>query len=174
MKKLFSFICILMASLTVLVGAPKKTLPKIIVRKTDGGSSATINRYNTVNYTPGDGETDPIATLDCYGEGLTACRVPRGHTVMANSLGNYNDNTSRRLQDININNRIIDAVNELIEFSETQVTNGKDKGKKSKTIAVNILNTRRYDTFKLDAKWKYDQRGDGSMVISIIPGTLNL
>lgn len=168
MKKLLSFICFLIILFGIMANAAAHEIPKVIVHKSNGGSSAIINCYNTVNYDPCEGNTDIIGRLECYGQGFTLCRVPRGSTLIS-ALPGTNQTPNDK-----INNDIIDIVNELIEVSANPETQNMDCGQKSKTIAVNIPNTRKYFTFKINAQWNYDAKGNGDIIISIIPGTLDM
>lgn len=161
MKKIFLSICLCMATFALIAD-----VPKIIVNKANGGPSAIFNRYNYVTYTPSDGSTYIMGTLDCTGNGYTKCRVPRGSDLMLTNP-NYG-----RISNVNINGTLVNAINDLIEFSETQSGNGIYQGQKSQTIAVRNPNTRGFDTYMVNAKWRYNRNGDGQMIITIYQGAL--
>ena len=144
----------------------------IRVDRRNGGPSALVNKYRDVLYSPVEGQPYN-AVLTCEGDGYVACRVPRNHTVMTlnpsgHGLGNNHEQISA-----GVNAQIVDAINQLIEESETEFDHGRLQGRTSKTIAVRIPNTRGYNSHNIVARWNYDENGDGTIIITITSGVLH-
>lgn len=153
MKKLFLLISICAFSLTMMAGS----VPSVIVTKSHGGLTAIINLYNDVTYTPAINNN--LATLNCYGAGFSYCRVP------SNALAPTSNGTAI---DATTNTQIIHAMNELIEMSETQVSQGVNTGVDSRTIAVASSTCRgSYDTYSIKCNWTYRNSSDGTIVLTI-------
>ncbi len=134
--------------------------PAIIVRKYNGGWWAWLNLYNRVEYTPStDGGP---AILECSGKGFSFCRVPSASFNYV--LGSTNNGTVNMTPQVNA--RLIDAVNQLIEQSENRGSKGVTNGTASTKIAVQG-SSKKVDTYVVKAKWSYNQYGEGTVNIYI-------
>jgi len=153
MKKLFLLFSICAISLTMMAGS----VPSVIVTKSHGGLTAIINLYNDVTYTPATNNS--LATLNCYGTGFSFCRIPS--TALAPTSNGV-------VLDANTNTQIVNAMNELIEMSETQFSQGINTGISSKTIAVASTTCRGgFDTYSVKGNWNYRSTGDGTMKLTV-------
>lgn len=155
MKKLFLFISII----TMAFGLMAKEVPNVIVHKSNGGLQALINCYNEVIYTPGANVGDP-ANLECQGTGWTFCRVPS----LSFTFFNPTNHSSNAVADKSIAN----AINQIIEYSESTMTRGATSGTKSVTIAV-PTSTRGSESYFVKGDWQYNQYGEGDLKIYISP-----
>lgn len=176
MKKLLLIICMAVTAFG-LNAKNREEEANIRVDKTNGGPSALINRYRNVSYTPVEGQVYS-GHLQCNGDGFVACRVPRFHTIATLVHdGSDNDGISTQRIDPNVratlNDQIVDAVNQLIEQSETEFNQGNRQGQASKTLAMRIPNTRGYNSQSIVAKWNYDEKGNGTVFITIRSGLLH-
>lgn len=141
----------------------KGDLPTIIIHKSDGGPWAFLNLYNDILYTPAQDETHP-ATLDCTGSGYSACRVPRN-----NALSMY---TSNIIGNPTVSPVFADAINQIIEISEREASNGCTRGSQSKKIAIQA--GRGTETYAVKGSWQYDSRGGCTMYIYVTPIALRI
>ena len=132
-------------------------LPTIIIHKSDGGPWAFLNLYNDILYTPSADQSQP-ARLDCMGPGYSSCRVPRGN-AFAISPSTLNNPT--------LNPVFVDAINQIIEVSERESSNGCMRGSQSKKIAVN--GNRGMETYAVKGTWQCDSRGGCTMYIYVTP-----
>jgi len=133
-------------------------LPTIIIHKSNGGPWAFLNLYNDILYTPAQDEEHP-ATLDCTGAGYSSCRVPRNNALSLYSQGVTGNS--------DLSPMFVDAINQIIEVSERETSNGCMRGTQSKKIAVN--GNRGMDTYAVKGTWQCDSRGGCTMYIYVTP-----
>lgn len=157
MKKLFLFISIV----TMAFGLMAKEVPNVIVHKSHGGLQAIINCYDDITYTPATSEGLP-ANLDCYGAGWSFCRVPS----MSFAYFNPTSHSSYAVADKGLTN----AINQIIEYSESNLSRGTTSGSKSITVAV-PSGSRGSESYFVKGTWVYDQNGDGELKIFINPAS---
>ena len=158
MKKLLllASICLIGISASFAEGDPA-----VIVRKYNGGWWAWLNLYNKVEYTPS--QNGGPALLECSGKGFSFCRVPSA--AFSFVLGSTNSNGSVNLTP-QVNTRIADAVNQLIEQSEDKGSKGVCSGTATKKIAVQST-SKQTDSYVVKGKWSYNRYGEGTMNIYI-------
>ncbi|MCQ2285563.1 MAG: hypothetical protein MJZ76_01655 [Bacteroidales bacterium] len=154
-----SFLLPFIGNISQLFAKDKPQTVLLEVNKSNGGYWAAINLYANVNYTLDnyDAANNIIyARLDCEGNGLSACRVPR------QSNGNSSAAASR---DALNNEAMAQAINQLLETAEKEMAKGTFNGTKStKTISPKNGKSQLYF---YNAEWKYDKNGNGKMSIRI-------
>ncbi len=142
--------------------APLYTLS---VSKYNGGLLSLINLYGNVTYNE---VTDELcntinATLTCYGQGFTRCRVP-------SDAGNYTPNTQRALPA-----GLASVVNGMLEKSEQQVERGVKTGSDCKKVlpqsstpirSCGNQNARR-PMYVYSSRWNVNDRGEGTVKVSL-------
>jgi hypothetical protein len=143
-------------------GEPLYTLS---VNKCNGGILSLINLYGNVTYNEVmDDLCNTInATLTCYGQGFTRCRVP-------SDAGNYVPNTQRSLP-----TGLADAVNTMLEKSEQQAERGVRTGAETKKVLPqSSMNSRNGSTqnarrpmYVYSSRWNLNGNGDGTVNISL-------
>ncbi|MBQ6070409.1 MAG: hypothetical protein IKQ75_00530 [Bacteroidales bacterium] len=138
-------------------------LPTIIIHKSNGGPWAFLNLYNDILYTPAQDEEHP-ATLDCTGSGYSSCRVPRNNALSLCSQG--------AIGNPNLSPMFADVINQIIEISEREASNGCTRGSQSKKIAIQA--GRGTETYAVKGSWQYDSRGGCTMYIYVTPLSLRI
>ena len=135
------------------------------VNKCNGGILSLINLYGNVTYNEVmDDMCNTInATLTCYGQGYTRCRVP-------SDAGNYTPNTQRILPA-----GMASVVNSMLEKSEQQMERGVKVGSESKKVlpqsSVNSRNSgnqnARRSMYVYSSRWNFNDHGEGTVNISL-------
>jgi hypothetical protein len=143
-------------------GEPLYTLS---VSKHNGGILSLINLYGNVTYseTMDDMCNTINATLTCYGQGYTRCRVP-------SDAGNYTNNTQRVLP-----TGLATVINDMLEKSEQQLERGVRNGMDSKKVmSTNTSSRRSVDSrtarrpmYVYSSRWNYNDRGEGTVNVSL-------
>lgn len=144
-------------------GEPLYTLS---VSKHNGGILSLINLYGNVTYseTMDDMCNTICATLTCYGQGYTRCRVP-------SDAGNYTNNTQRVLP-----TGIATVINGMLEKSEQQLERGVRNGMDSKKVMSpnSTASSRSADNrsvrrpmYVYSSRWNYNDRGEGTVNVSL-------
>lgn len=151
MKKLL----LLLGLCTLTLGLWAKDKPFVIVHKSNGGYLAWLNLYNDITYTPSSDPNVP-ATLDCYGSGWSFCRVPR---ISMNDFSVISGGTNNNIAN---QTAVLNAINKLIEDSESQGQKGALSGTKSKTIAA-----ANGTTYFVKSTWAYNSYGEGDIYIYV-------
>ncbi|MBO4654695.1 MAG: hypothetical protein J5644_04035 [Bacteroidales bacterium] len=145
-------------------GDPLYTLS---VSKSNGGILSLINLYGNVVYNETLDETCSVvcASLTCYGQGYTRCRVP-------SDAGNYATATQCR----SLPAGMATVVNNLLEQSELQMQNGVKIGAQSKKIipqsnSVKVRTagnqTVRRPMYVYSSRWNFNDSGEGTVKISL-------
>ncbi len=157
MKKLLllASICLIGISASFAEGDPA-----LIVRKYNGGWWAWLNLYNVIEYTPS--QNGGPALLECSGKGFSFCRVPS--SAFSCTVGSTNNGSVGLTPQVN--SRLADAVNQLIEQSENSSSKGVNSGTATKKIAVQS-SSKKVDTYVVKGKWSYNQYGEGTVEIYI-------
>ncbi len=147
---------------TAKADAPLYTLS---VNKCNGGILSLINLYGNVTYNEVmDDMCNTInATLTCYGQGYTRCRVP-------SDAGNYIPNTQRTLPA-----GFANVINSMLEKSEQQAERGVTTGTESKKVLPqSSMNSRNGSTqnarrlmYVYSSRWNVNDHGDGTVYISL-------
>lgn len=142
--------------------APLYTLS---VSKHNGGLLSLINLYGNVTYNEvmDDMCSTINATLTCYGQGYTRCRVP-------SDAGNYTPNTQSILPI-----GFADVINSMLEKSELQAERGLKAGVDSKKVLPqNGMPTKstgnqqsRRPLFIYSSRWNVNDRGEGTVNVSL-------
>lgn len=161
MKRFFLFI----AAFAMAFSLSAKKQPFVIVHKSNGGYLAWLNLYDDINYTPSNDETVP-ATLDCSGAGWSFCRVP--HVSMGEFRSINTTNASAT------NTAFTNAINEIIEYSETHSRGGVTQGSKSITVSIPSNNRSGNSFFAVKGEWQYNSYGEGDLYIYISPLPLDV
>lgn len=135
------------------------------VNKCNGGLLSLINLYGNVTYSEVmDDMCNTInATLTCYGQGYTRCRVP-------SDAGNYTPNTQRSLP-----TGMAVVVNSMLEKSEQQVERGIRTGSDTKKVlpqgSVYTRNSgnqnARRPMYIYSSNWNVNDRGEGTVRVSL-------
>lgn len=131
------------------------------VSKVNGGILSLINLYGSVSYNETyDNLSNTIhASLNCYGQGYTRCRVPA-------DAGNYVPPTQARQLPAGFAN----TVNAMLEQSERNVENGVTRGSDSKKVMPSQNARNNNDSRSMyiyTSKWNCNNTGDGTMTISL-------
>lgn len=138
----------------------------LTVTKCNGGILSLINLYGNVTYNEVmDDMCNTInATLTCYGQGFTRCRVP-------SDAGNYTPNIQRTLPA-----GFADVINSMLEKSEQQAERGVTTGAESKKVLPqssmnsrnggSVQNARR-PMYVYSSRWNVNDRGEGTVNISL-------
>ena len=152
MKRLLIFVSLI----SMVLGMTAREYPDVIVRKHNGGFWAIFNLYNDIVYTPADGEGG-LAELDCSGNGFSFCRVP----MLATGGSGREDPAETQA--------ITNAINDLIEFSETRTPSETRLANNvhSVTVAIPASGNRGPRYLQLRAVWDYEPNGDCEMRITI-------
>ena len=158
MKRFFLFI----AAFAMAFSLSAKKQPYVIVHKSNGGYLAWLNLYDDINYTPSNDESVP-ATLDCSGAGWSFCRVP--HV----SMGEFRAFRNTRVNIEAANNAFTNAINQIIEYSESQCRSGASQGTKSVTVSLPSTGRSGNALFAVKGEWQYNQYGEGDLYIYINP-----
>lgn len=135
------------------------------VSKYNGGVLSLVNLYGNVTYNEVmDDMCNTInATLTCYGQGYTRCRVP-------SDAGNYTTNTLRTLPA-----GMASVINEMLGKTEQQMQNGVKVGSDSKKVLPQNSaysrnsgnqNTRR-PMYIYSSRWNFNDNGEGTVKISL-------
>lgn len=131
------------------------------VSKVNGGILSLVNLYGSVSYSETYDElVNTIhATLNCYGQGYTRCRIPA-------DAGNYVPPTQARQMPAGF----ASTINSLLEQSERKVENGVFRGSDSKKV-LPTQNTRSSNTSRnmyiYTSKWNNADAGNGTVTISL-------
>ena len=131
------------------------------VSKVNGGLLSLVNLYGSVTYSETYDElVNTIhATLNCYGQGYTRCRIP-------SDAGNYVPPTQARQMPAGFAN----TVNALLDQSERSVSNGVTRGTDSKKV-MPAQNGRTGNNCRnmyiYTSKWNCNNTGDGTVTISL-------
>lgn len=159
MKKIFLLIGL--SILTCSLWA--EGLPSIIIHKTNGGEWAWLNLYNDIYYTP---STEPgvPARLDCTGRGYSACRVPRDNNIQVANVLHPNEFTETTAAE---QLAICNAINKIIEASETELVKGRNTGSTSQTIVVPTAVRGINKTFCVKGQWAPTPRTDGETTLYV-------
>lgn len=138
-------------------------LPSIIIHKTNGGEWAWLNLYNDIYYTP---STEPgvPARLDCTGRGYSACRVPRDNNLQATNALRPTEFTETSVAE---QLAIANAINSIIEASESALTHGTLSGTAAQTIAVPTTVRGVNRTFNIKGQWMPTPRAAGETTLYI-------
>ena len=141
-------------------GEPIYTLS---VTKSNGGILSLINLYGNVVYNETMDEMCSVicATLTCYGQGYTRCRVP-------SDAGNY----VQPLQARRLPTGFATTVNTLLEQSERKIEQGVQRGSETKKVMPNYStrstgNRTNRDLFIYSSKWNCNNSGNGTVTISL-------
>ena len=135
------------------------------VSKYNGGVLSLVNLYGNVTYNEVmDDMCNTInATLTCYGQGYTRCRVP-------SDAGNYTSNTQRSLP-----TGMSVVINSMLEKSEQQAERGIKTGSDSKKVLPQgsmysrnsgSQNARR-PMYIYSSNWNVNDRGEGTVKVSL-------
>ena len=165
MKKInLFFLCLLLIPLMVNSQTEIKivsqntqadSIPNVIVHKSDdGGLRAHFYGYKEVTYTPSS-ELNGPANLDCSGTGWTYCRVPSSSFSFDTPTRNNTSNSTE-------NKAIENAINKIIEYSETLLDRGTLSGSKTFVLAVGSN-----EYYSVKGNWEYNKHGEGDLYIYI-------
>ena len=167
MKKIALFF-VLAVMLCPAFNSPAKAdapIYTVSVNKCNGGLLSLINLYGNVTYSEVmDDMCNTInATLTCYGQGYTRCRVP-------SDAGNYTPNTQRSLP-----TGMAVVVNSMLEKSEQQVERGIRTGSDTKKVlpqgSVYTRNSgnqnARRPMYIYSSNWNVNDRGEGTVRVSL-------
>lgn len=144
-------------------GDPLYTLS---VSKSNGGILSLINLYGNVSYNESMDETCSVicATLNCYGQGYTRCRVP-------SDAGNYATATQCR----SLPAGMATTINNMLANSEQQMQRGVRNGTESKkVIPQSSMNSRnnsdqrvRRPMYVYSSRWNFNAHGEGTVNITL-------
>ena len=135
------------------------------VTKCNGGILSLINLYGNVTYNEVmDDLCNTInATLTCYGQGFTRCRVP-------SDAGNYTPSFQRSLP-----TGLATVINGMLEKSEQQAERGiRTGGDSKKVLPQNSVRTRasgnqqaRCPMYIYSTRWDVNDRGEGTVKVTL-------
>ena len=139
--------------------------PYVIIHKSNGGYLAWLNLYNDIQYTPSADASQP-ALLNCEGAGWSFCRVPRL------SMGEIGTSSLPDQNWLAVNKACCNAINQIIEFSETHNRAGNNSGSKSVTVSVPNGSRSSNTTYYVKGEWQYNSYGEGDLYIYINVGNV--
>ena len=145
------FLLILALGLMLFPSFGKKVIVIEVTKEGDGWQNL-FNCYREVTTTyVGEQNGVPCATLNCLGAGYTWCRASRQIGEM--SFGRSTDD----VQNVLGNEQIINAINSLIEESETAYARQTRASSASKKVAV--CSRVKTTLYFVKASWNYVTRG---------------
>ena len=145
------FLLILAMGLMLLPSFGKKVIVLEVTKEGDGWQNLfNLYREVTTSYVGNQGGV-PCVNLTCMGAGYTWCRASREIGEMNYGTGNGN------LNEIIGNEQIVNAINDLIEASETAYARNTRVTSASKKVAVRSNDTT--TLYFVKATWNYNARG---------------
>ena len=140
----------------------KKVIVIEVTKEGDGWQNL-FNCYREVTTTyVGEQNGVPCASLTCLGAGYTWCRASRQIGEMNFGVG------SDEINNLLSNEQIINAINSLIEASESAFSSGSRATSASRKVAVRGVN--KTELYFIKATWNYNTRSgrpEARIVISI-------
>lgn len=144
------FLLILALGLMLFPSFGKKVIVIEVTKEGDGWQNL-FNCYREVTTTyVGEQGGAACVTLNCSGAGYTWCRASRQIGEM--SFGGGSDEINNLLS----NEQVINAINNLIETSETAFLNGRRTASASKKVAIRGAN--KTNLYFIKATWDYNSR----------------
>lgn len=145
------FLLILAMGLMLFPSFGKKVIVLEVTKEGDGWQNL-FNCYREVTTTYVSSSNGvPCVNLTCRGAGFTWCRASRQIGEM--DFGTFHEDPGVVLS----NNQIINAINELIEESETAYARNIRTSSASKKVA--IRGTEKTNLYFVKATWNYTTRG---------------
>lgn len=144
------FLLILAMGLMLLPSFGRKVIVLEVTKEGDGWQNL-FNLYREVTTTyVGNQNGVPCVNLSCTGAGYSWCRASREIGEMNYGMSNNDANN------ILSNEQIINAINSLIEASETAYAQNSRATSSSKKVAVQ--NGNKTTLYFIKASWRYDVR----------------